>query len=126
VIDCAEEDFTQGDARYDLIFDVLGKSSFARSKNVLKPGGIHLYASFKTKQLLQMAQRSIMGGQRVVCALATSGRDDLLAVKALLEAGHIKGLVDRRFPMAETVAAHRYVESGGKKGPVAIIMEMYE
>jgi NADPH:quinone reductase-like Zn-dependent oxidoreductase len=126
VIDYSQEDFTQGDARYDLIFDVLGKSSFARSKKVLKPDGIHLYASFKTKQLWQMAWQAIVGGQRVICALAPGGREDLLAVKGLIEAGKIKGIVDKRFPLAETAAAHRYVESGGKKGPVAIIMEIYE
>jgi NADPH:quinone reductase-like Zn-dependent oxidoreductase len=50
----------------------------------------------------------------------------LLAVKALLEAGKIKGMVAKRFLLAETAAAHRYVESGGKKGPAAIIMEVYE
>ena len=54
VIDYTKEDFTRNGETYDLIFDILGKSSFARCKNSLKPNGIYLLASFKMKQLFQM------------------------------------------------------------------------
>ena len=62
VIDYTREDFTQQAETYDLIFDVLGKSSFARCKKVLKPNGRYLLASFKLKQLLQMMGTRITGG----------------------------------------------------------------
>ena len=60
--------------------------------------------------------------QRVVCSLAPGSREDLLAVKALLEAGTIKAIIDKRFPLAKTAAAHRYVEAEGRKGSVAIVI----
>jgi NADPH:quinone reductase-like Zn-dependent oxidoreductase len=122
VIDYTQEDFTQSGETYDLIFDVLGKSSFSRSKRALKPGGIHLYASFKMKQLWQMLWTSITGGPKVICALAPGGREDLTAVKSLIEAGQIKAIIDRCYPMAQAAEAHRYVEEGHKKGNVVITL----
>jgi NADPH:quinone reductase-like Zn-dependent oxidoreductase len=122
VIDYTQTDFTQSGAAYDLILDVLGRTPFARSRQVLTAAGVHLYASFKAKQLGQAMWTAVSGGQRVICGLAPGSREDLLAVKALLEAGKIKAIIDKRFPLAETAAAHRYVEVEGKKGPVAIVI----
>jgi NADPH:quinone reductase-like Zn-dependent oxidoreductase len=120
VIDHTQEDFTQSEETYDLIFDVLGKSSFARSQGALKPNGIHLYASFKLKQLLQMLWTTWGGGKRVICALAPGSRADLQAVKELIEAGKIKTVIDRRYPLEQAADAHRYVEEGSRKGKVVI------
>ncbi|GIK59044.1 MAG: NAD(P)-dependent alcohol dehydrogenase [Chloroflexi bacterium] len=64
VIDYTKEDFTQNGKTYDLILDVLGKSSFARCQNSLKPGGIYLLASFKMKAVFQMLWTSIVGDKR--------------------------------------------------------------
>jgi NADPH:quinone reductase-like Zn-dependent oxidoreductase len=121
VIDYTQEDFTRRGEQYDLIFDVLGRSSFSRAKQALKPGGIHLYASFKLKQLRQMLWTSLRGDKRVVCALAPGSREDLLAVKELIETGKLRPIVDRCYPLEQTAEAHRYVESGRKKGNVAIV-----
>ena len=77
LIDYTREDFTQNGETYDLIFDILGKSSFSRCKNSLKQNGIYLLASFKLKQLLQMLWTSISGGKKVVCALAPGSKEDL-------------------------------------------------
>lgn len=120
VIDYTQEDFTQRSETYDLIFDVLGKASFARSKRALKPNGIHLYASFKTKQLLQMLWTSVVGNKRVVCAIAPGSAEDLRAVKALIEAGKMTSIIDQRFPLECAAEAHRYVEEGRRKGPITI------
>jgi NADPH:quinone reductase-like Zn-dependent oxidoreductase len=120
VIDYTREDFTQRDETYDLIFDVLGKAAFSRCKRVLKPNGIHLFASFKTKQLLQMLWTARIGSKRVICALAPGSREDLLAVKELIEAGKVKAAIDKRFPLEQTAEAHRYVENGYKEGSVVI------
>jgi NADPH:quinone reductase-like Zn-dependent oxidoreductase len=120
VIDYTREDFTQNGETYDVIFDILGKSSFSRCKNSLKPDGIHLFASFKMKQLLQMLWTSFTGGKKVICALAPGSTEDLISVKELIEAGKIQAIIDRCYPLEQAAEAHRYVESGLKRGHVAI------
>jgi NADPH:quinone reductase-like Zn-dependent oxidoreductase len=122
VIDYTAQDFTQNGETYDLIFDILGKCSFARCKNSLKPNGILLYASFKMKQLLQMLWTS-RSGKRVVCAIAPGSVEDLMTVKEMVEAGKIKAIIDRSFPMEQAAKAHRYVEEGRKKGNVVITID---
>lgn len=120
VIDYTQADFTQNGRRYDVIFDILGRSSFARCKGSLTPNGRYLLASFKTPQLLQMLQTSMRNGKKVICALSTESQADLLEIKVLAEAGVIQAHIDRSFPLAEVAAAHRYVEAGHKQGSVVI------
>ncbi|MBP7686263.1 MAG: NAD(P)-dependent alcohol dehydrogenase [Thermoflexales bacterium] len=120
VIDYTREDFTQNGETYDLIFDILGKSSLARCQNSLTPNGTLLYASFKVKQLLQMLWTSRSNGRKVICALAPGSRADLMTIKELIEAGKLKAIIDQRYPLEQTAQAHRYVESGHKQGNVAI------
>jgi NADPH:quinone reductase-like Zn-dependent oxidoreductase len=122
-INYAMEDFTQNGEQYDLIFDVLGKGSFAKFKGSLKPNGRYLLSSFKGKQLLQMLWTSLFGSQKVICILAPGSREDLLTVKEWIEAGKIKAAIDRSFSLEETANAHAYVESGVKKGSVAIVVK---
>ena len=130
VIDYATEDFTQNGETYDLIFDVLGKSSFAQCKGSLKPNGIYLLASFKTKALTQMMWTKLAGslpgrqtGQKVICAMAAENAESLIFVKELVEAGKFKTLIDRCFPMDQAAEAHRYAESGHKQGAVVIAID---
>lgn len=120
VIDYSTEDFTQNGEQFDLVFDVLGKSSFSRAKNVLSQNGRYLLASFKMKQLFQMLWTSIFGSKRVLCILAPGSTEDLIAVKNLIEAGKFKTIIDKSFPLEQTAEAHRYVETGYQKGKVAI------
>jgi NADPH:quinone reductase-like Zn-dependent oxidoreductase len=122
-IDYTKTDFTHNGETYDLIFDILGKSSFARCKNSLKPNGIYLLASFKMKQLLQMLWTKINGSKKVICALSGEKAEDLLIIKELIEAGKLKAIIDRRFPLEQTAEAHRYIEEGHKKGNVVITLE---
>ncbi|NJD54007.1 MAG: NAD(P)-dependent alcohol dehydrogenase [Candidatus Methanoperedens sp.] len=123
VIDYAKEDFTQSRETYDLIFDILGKSSFSGCKNSLKQNGRYLLASFKMKQLFQMLWTSITGGKKVICAIAPGSREDLNSVKELIEAGKIKSVIDRRYSLEQTAEAHRYVDSGRKNGNVIITVK---
>jgi len=125
VIDYTKEDFTQSGEAYDLIFDVLGKSSFSLCKNSLKQNGRYLLASFKMKQLCQMLWTRIMSqeGKKVICAIAPGSTEDLISVKELIEAGKIKSIIDKRYPLEEMAEAHRYVENGQNKGKVVVIME---
>jgi NADPH:quinone reductase-like Zn-dependent oxidoreductase len=122
VIDYTQEDFTQSGQTYDLILDILGKSSFAKCKGSLNQKGIYLLASFKMKQLLQMlwTERS---DKKVICALASEKAQDLLFIKELIEAGKIKSLIDKRYPLEQTAEAHSYVEKGHKKGSIAITIK---
>jgi len=123
VIDYTKEDFTKNGETYDLIFDILGKSSFARCKSSLKPNGRYLLASFKMKQLFQMLWTSKMENRKVICALSSEKVEDLLFIKELVEAGKLKSIIDKRYPLEQTAEAHRYVEAGHKKGNVVITLE---
>jgi len=120
VIDYTKEDFTQNGETYDLIFDILGRSSISRCKSSLKPNGIHLFASFKMKQLLQMLWTSRSGGKKVICALGPGSVETLYSVKALIEAGKIKAFIDLSYPLEQIAEAHAYVEEGHKRGNVVI------
>ncbi len=124
VIDYTKEDFTQNGEKYDVIFDILGKSSFSQNKNSLNENGIYLLASFKTKQLFQMLLTSISGGRKVICSIAPGSLNDLILVKELIEEGKIKTIIDKRFPLEQTAEAHRYVEEGNKKGSVVITAKL--
>ncbi len=123
VIDYTKDDFTQNGETYDLIFDILGKSSFSQCQSSLKPNGTLLFASFKMKQLFQMLWTSRAGTRKVICAIAPGSVEDLISVKELVETGKIKSIIDRRFPLEEAAEAHRYVEQGHKKGNVVITLE---
>ena len=120
VIDYASEDFTLNGETYDLIFDVLGKSSLPQVSGSLKPDGVLLLASFKTKHLLQMLRTKMAGSQKVICALASEKPEDLEFVRELVEAGQFKSIVDRVFPLEQAAEAHRYAESGRKQGAVVV------
>ena len=122
VIDYTVEDFTQNGQTYDLIFDILGKSSFSRCKDSLTPHGIYLLASFKTKQLLQMLWTKVVGSQKVVCVLASEKPEDLVFIREIIEAGAYTSIVDRCYLMEQAADAHRYVESGAKAGAVVITL----
>jgi len=123
VIDYTREDFSDCGETYDYIFDILGKSSFSRVKRALAANGRCLLVSFKMKQLGQMLWTSMIGGKRVICALSTEKAADLVFIKELVEAGKIKAVIDRCFPLAQAAEAHRYVANGQKRGSVIITVE---
>jgi NADPH:quinone reductase-like Zn-dependent oxidoreductase len=122
VIDYTKEDFAQSGETYDLIFYILGKSSFSRCKNLVNQNGRYLLASFKMKQLFQMLWTSITGGRKVICALSFENPADLVFIKELIEAGKMKTIIDRRYPLEQIAEAHRYIETGHKNGNVVITM----
>jgi NADPH:quinone reductase-like Zn-dependent oxidoreductase len=122
VIDYAREDFTQNGKTYDLILDVLGKSSFARCRDSLTPNGVYLLASFKTKALLQMLRTKVAGSQKVICALADEKAENLELVGKLVESGEYRAVIDRCFPLEQAAEAHGYVEAGSRTGPVVLMV----
>ena len=120
VIDYTKEDFTKSGETYDIIFDILGKSSFSRCKRSLKKNGLYLLANFKMRQLFQALGTKIKGNKKVKCVLSGEKSEDLIFIKELIEAGKIKSIIDRRCPLEQIAEAHSYVEKGLKKGHVVI------
>ena len=123
VIDYTKEDFTQSGETYDLIFDILGKSTFSRCKNSLKPDGRYLLASFKLGKVLQMLGTSIIGNKKVICAMASEKQDDMVYLKELVEAGEIKTIIDKTYPLEQAAEAHTYYEKGRKTGYIVITLK---
>jgi NADPH:quinone reductase-like Zn-dependent oxidoreductase len=125
VIDYTRDDFTNTGLTYDIIFDAVAKSSFSRCKSSLKSGGIYLATIPSLSLMLQMLWTSKFGRTKAVFAasgFAPSSQmaKNLIFLKELIEAGEIKPVIDRRYPLEEIVEAHRYVEKGHKKGNVVI------
>lgn len=123
VMDYTREDFTKSGETYDLILDVLGKSTFAGSKQSLTSNGRYLRASFKMREVFQALWTSRSNGKRVIVALATDQQEDLVLIRELVEAGKYSAIVDRCFPLEQAAEAHRYAESGNKTGSVIIVTD---
>jgi NADPH:quinone reductase-like Zn-dependent oxidoreductase len=120
VIDYTREDFTKTSQTYDVIFDVVAKSSFSRCRGALKANGRYLVTIPKLEVLLQMAWTSLAGGKKVRMEGAPARVDNLLVLKELIEAGNLRSVIGRRYPLEETAEAFRYVETGHKVGNVVI------
>jgi NADPH:quinone reductase-like Zn-dependent oxidoreductase len=120
VIDYSREDFTRSSQQYDLIIDVLGRSTFNACKRVLTPKGIYFPVSFKFTQIRQMLWTSRFGSKKVVIGLSDEKPADMQTIKGMIEAGTLKGFVDRCFPLEQAVEAHRYYESGQRSGNVIL------
>ncbi len=125
VIDYTKEDFTKTGQTYDIIFDTVGKSSFSRCKGSLNKKGIYLTTVLSLVDLLQVLWTSRVGSKKAMVAFAglrpaSEMNKDLIFIKELMEAGKIKPVIDRRYPLEQIIEAHRYVEKGHKKGNVVI------
>ena len=123
VIDYIREDFTQNGETYDVIFDAPGKSSFSRSQRSLRPEGQYLSANPGMPEMLRIMRNMITRPRRAMPEYTSSRNDDLVSLGGLIEAGKIKPVIDRRYPLEQTAEAHRYVEAGHKKGNVVIVVE---
>jgi NADPH:quinone reductase-like Zn-dependent oxidoreductase len=123
VIDYTKEDFTQSDEIYDVIFDVPGKSPFSASLRSLKKNGMYVLANPSLLNMIRGLWTSMTSSKKVIFELASEKIEDLSYLKELIEAGKLKTVIDRCYPLEQTAEAHRYVEKGHKKGNVVITVD---
>ena len=119
VIDYTTEDFTDNAEEYDVVFDAVGRNSFARCKGSLTEHGCYVPTSGLNNNLLQL-WTSIRGGRKVVTGMSVRKNDALAYIKQLIEAGKLRIVIDRSYPLERIVEAHRYVDTGHKSGNVVI------
>ena len=124
VIDYTKEDFTKSGQNYDIIFDTVIKTSFSRCKSSLKERGVYLTTDWPTDwPFLQALWTSMLGSKKVIFGGASENPEDLIFLNELMEAGKLKSVIDRRYPLEQTAEAHRYVDKGHKKGNVIITVQ---
>jgi len=123
VVDYTQEDFTTSGEIYDVIFDVVGTISFSRSKRSITQNGTYLLANPMRSQMVRGPWTRMTSNKKVVMQTASGTIADLIFLRELIEAGEIKTVIDRTYPLEQIVEAHRYVEKGGKKGNVVITVK---
>jgi len=121
-IDYMHEDFTKNGETYHVIFDAVGKHSFRRCRDSLKPSGIYIETDLGFMwhvPILTLSTRWI-GDKRVTLPVPKYAKDEVLFVKELIEGGHYRAVIDRTYPLEDVVEATRYVEAGQKTGNVVL------
>jgi NADPH:quinone reductase-like Zn-dependent oxidoreductase len=124
VVDYTTEDFTTGGADYDVVFDAVGKTSFARCKRLLRPDGVFLATDvgpFPWNPLLALTTR-VSGSRKVLFPLPKDDQHVVRYLRDRMEAGEFRPVVDRTYPLDDIVDAYRYVDTGHKLGNVVIIV----
>ena len=123
VVDYTREDYTKNGQKYDVIMDTTGGSPFAGSVRSLNENGTYLNVNPKMIHRLQMGWNKGRGNKKLFSWEAGYTTKNLLRLKELVEAGTIKPVIDRKYPLEQIAEAHRYVETDQKKGNVVITME---
>ncbi|MFQ6537426.1 MULTISPECIES: NAD(P)-dependent alcohol dehydrogenase [Aphanothece] len=122
VIDYTREDFTQRGEVYDVIVDAVGTAPLARCRRSLKPGGRLLLLVAGLPDLMLSGWHSWISRRRVLAGPASARAEDVATLAALAEAGAFEPVIDRCYPFAQMVEAHRYVDTGHKRGNVVITL----
>ena len=123
VVDYTKEDFSKSGEAYDIILDTVGKISFSGCVRSLKQKGIYLIGNPTLSRIVRGLWTSMTSSKKVKFGLAVGRKEDLIFLKELIEAGKIKSVIGARYSLEQTAEAHRYVETGHKKGNVVIAME---
>ena len=128
VIDYTREDFTRGGRKYDVILDVASSGSLSSRRRVLEPNGTLVGVGAANNDgtasivagLLETAVLSRFGNQKMPFFLAKNSKEDLLVLKELIEAGKVRPVIDRTYPLNQTAEAIRYLETGHARAKVVI------
>ncbi len=120
VIDYTREDYVNSGESYDLIIDVVGRRGVAQRLKLLKPGGYYFLAYAGLSNILLSIWTSLTSEKNLKLEAASQNKADLLTLKELIEAGKLKVPIDKIYPLAQAAEAHRYFETGQKKGNLVI------
>ena len=122
VIDYTTEDFTTLGANYDVVFDAVGKTSFARCKPLLRPNGVFLatdFGPFPWNPLLALTTR-VVGSRKVLFPLPKDNQEIVRYLRERLQSGEFRPVIDRTYPLDDIAEAYRYVDTEQKVGNVVI------
>ena len=128
VVDYTKEDFTEVGHVYDVVFDAVGKTTFAQALACLKRGGVYVQLggdgsmSGMLKDIVQTIWVSWRGVAKVVGGVARGTAENTALLKSLIEAGKLRTVIDQRYPLSEIAAAHAHAEGGHKKGHVVVVV----
>jgi NADPH:quinone reductase-like Zn-dependent oxidoreductase len=120
VIDYTKEDFTKRAETYDLIFDIVGATTFHRCKRSLKPAGVFLQNIMGVTDIIRILWTSIAGGKKLRGGVAKENPGRMNLIAELAAAGKLRPVIDRSYPLERIAEAFTYVEKGHKKGNVVI------
>ena len=120
VIDYTQEDFTKSGKTYDVIFDLVGRGSFSGGIRSLKEGGTYLLGNSALSRRVRGRWTSMRSNKKVIAGTASYKFENLVFLKEFIEAGKIRTVIDRRYPLEQIAEAHKYVETGHKQGNVVI------
>lgn len=124
VIDYTREDFTESGETYDVIFNVVAGSSYSRNLRSLNKGGRYLLTNpAGISQMLRAVWTSMTSDKKVIIQFASEEVEDLVYLRELIEAGRLRSVIDRSYPLEQAAEAHRYVETDRKKGNVVLTMQ---
>ncbi len=118
--DYTKEDFTKNSQTYDVIFDMVAKSSYSKCLKSLNPKGRYLMANPRISDMLRSVLTSNFTDKTSIFVFAGEKEEELLALKEMIEEGKIKSIVDKIYPFEQAAEAHRRVETEQRLGPVVI------
>lgn len=120
VIDYTRQDFTKNGQKYDVIFDIVAKASYSGCIRALKPGGRYALGTTTLRAMLRRPWTQATSSKQVIVGASNPRSEDLEYLRELIEAGTLRTVIDRTYPLEQTADAHRYVETGRKVGNLVI------
>ncbi|HBB30444.1 MAG TPA: zinc-binding alcohol dehydrogenase [Cyanobacteria bacterium UBA8803] len=120
VIDYTQQDFTKDTVKYDIILDAVANQVFSRCRAILQPQGVYVTTLPSPRNLLEGMLTSIIPGQKVKLVIAKARGNDLAYLNSLIEAGKMRSVIDRTYPLSEARAAHAYSEEGHAVGKIVM------
>ena len=123
VIDYTREDFTNNAETHDLLFDVVGATTFDRCKHLLEPQGIFLSCIMDLPDVARSLWTSVIGGKKMRGGVAINNPERMAFIAELAAAGKLKPVIDSSYPLEQIAQAFEHVERGHKKGNVVITVE---
>jgi NADPH:quinone reductase-like Zn-dependent oxidoreductase len=124
VIDYKQQDFTEDNVKYDIVFDVVGNRKPSECKSVLTPDGVYITTQPTPEDKLDEWKQKLMPNQKAEVIMLQSNSQDLVYLTREIEAGKIKTVIDRTYPLSEIADAHAYSETEHASGKIAIAISM--